>query len=501
METVITCCSQCEHRLGSLLNLWTQIGKRYVSPVVTTHTLDISAEGVIHQGEVGTIVDNCRVQQVVCNQCRSVLGSKCLSSSVNHVLHEGQLLLRASSIQIKDIDGHGTVQPAIQRVLNLKNPPTDEVRPEGDFEDDDHGSGSSESYNHRQTTDGFRKLDHILNQVDTQREEIERLDTAGYQIVASFNLAVQRIDEEVGNLKTKVVRMTVDLSDHSTKTKELTDSIVSIQSEINDIQKTLQPLAAQSHFGQEPSSIRNAATETDASWRVELYDEWEKHQQKLNLVESKLESAQEDFEDFRASVENDRITAKAALLASGANTEEIDVLKAELQHLRQELALERSYKSSTTNPVFAAREIDILTSSITKIGHRASQVETLQMEFELLKGRVQRMEAQTDTSRRVPAASLQQEPHHSQLVNPKRKASLTFHIEDGINSGSPSSAILDAIDDRAGQSPTAHTTTLHSPPPLKGRRNSSRPGIPKLTKSGAVDKRTLKKRSSKSTTS
>ncbi|RYC60624.1 hypothetical protein CHU98_g5577 [Xylaria longipes] len=471
METVTTCCSQCEHRLGSLVNLWTQIGKRYISPVVQpAHALGISPEGIVRQGEIGTIVDSW-----------------------------GQLLLRASSVQIKDAGGHGAIQPTIQRLLDLKNPPADEVQPE-DSEDNDHGSRSSENRNHRQATNEILKLDRIRNEVDAQREDIERLDTAGYQIVVSFNQAVQRIDEEVGNLKNEMVQMTGDLSDHSTKTKGFADDIKSTQAEIKEIQKTLQPLAAQSHYGQESSSIKNAIAEADASWRVELCVKWEKHQQQLNLLESKLESARRDLEDFQTSFQDARTTAKAALLASKANTEEIVALKAELQHLRQELALERSYKSSTTNPVFASREMDIITSSITKISHRASQVETLQMEFELLKGRVQRMEAQTTTSQRDPTVSLQREPHHSQLVNLKRKASLTCHVEDSINSGCPSSAVPNASDDHVAQSSTAHAPTLDSPPPTKARRNSSVAGIPKLTKSGAVDKRTLKKRGSKSTT-
>ncbi|KAI1734779.1 hypothetical protein F4680DRAFT_437394 [Xylaria scruposa] len=486
METVTTCCSQCEHRLGSLLNLWTQIGKRYISPVQAAHALDISPEGVIRQGEVGTIVDNCRLQNIVCNECRSVLGSKCLSSAVNHVFHDGQLLLQTSSIQIKDIDGRGTIQPTIQRLLNLKNT------------DDGHSSKPLDNHNHRQATSETPKLDRILNEVDAQRGELERLDTAGYHIVASFNQAVQRIDEEVGKLKTNMVQMADDLSDHSTKTRVLADDILSIQTEVKEIQKTLQPLAAQSNFKQGSSYIRNAITEAKVSWRAELHDKLEKHQQQLNLLEVKLVSAQQDLEDFQESFESARTTAKAALLASEANTEEVATLKFELQSLRQELALERSYKSSTTDPVFAGREMDILTSNITKIGQRASQVETLKMEFELLKGRVQRMEAQTASSQKGSAISPhREEPLPSQPLSSNRKVFLGCHIEDGISTSSPS-IIPNANNGHGGQSLTAHATALYSPPPTKARRNSTRVSMPKLTRSGAIDKRTLKKRNSKS---
>ncbi|KAI1369332.1 hypothetical protein F5Y08DRAFT_151183 [Xylaria arbuscula] len=89
MDIASISCSQCHHDLGTLLNLWTQIGKSYISPVVHTGTaLDVTPDGAIKHGEKGTIVENCRVQQVICTLCRSVLGSKCLGSAVNHVLQE-----------------------------------------------------------------------------------------------------------------------------------------------------------------------------------------------------------------------------------------------------------------------------------------------------------------------------------------------------------------------------------------------------------------------------
>ncbi|KAI0413907.1 hypothetical protein F5X98DRAFT_264972 [Xylaria grammica] len=38
-----------------------------------------------------------------------------------------QVLLRTSSIQIKDLNSHVTIKPIVQRVLNLKsNPPVDD---------------------------------------------------------------------------------------------------------------------------------------------------------------------------------------------------------------------------------------------------------------------------------------------------------------------------------------------------------------------------------------
>ena len=59
MDVVSICCSQCHHGLGTLLNLWTQIGKSYISPVVYADAaLDVRLDGAIQHGEKGTIVDN-----------------------------------------------------------------------------------------------------------------------------------------------------------------------------------------------------------------------------------------------------------------------------------------------------------------------------------------------------------------------------------------------------------------------------------------------------------
>ncbi|OTB07592.1 hypothetical protein M426DRAFT_8589 [Hypoxylon sp. CI-4A] len=85
-------------------------------------------------------------------------------------------------------------------------------------------------------------------------------------------------------------------------------------------------------------------------------------------------------------------TAKANLSESKAHAEEIASLRAEVREPKEELSREQAQKSQPSVAVLPSRELDILTASITRIGQRASQVETLQMELELLKGRVQRME-------------------------------------------------------------------------------------------------------------
>ncbi|KAI0433667.1 hypothetical protein F5Y09DRAFT_350962 [Xylaria sp. FL1042] len=488
METVSIFCSRCDHRFGALLNLWTQIGKGYISPIVQAEIpLDISPGGAIQDGEKGTIVDNCRVQGLVCTQCGSTLGSKCLSSAINHVLHEGSLILRASSIQIKDPNSHVTIKPIIQRVLSLKNPP---VR---DSEDNSHSSTFSQGYSYKQAANDNPRLNHILNEIDAQGEKLEQIDTAGYQIVASFNQSVQHMNETIRNLQNDMTGMTGKLSDNSAKTRSLTDEILSTKTEIEDIKRALQPLTTQGHLEREPYSIKKAVIEANASLRVEFDDTWEKHQQKLSLLGSELENIERSLIGLRTLLEGVNITANAASSATSTNTEEIAALRTELEQLRQELARERPYRSSSTNLAFTPHEIDILTRNITKIGQKAGQVESLQMEFELLKGRLQRMEAQAPTWEREPAAGLQrQEPQHSHSMSQKYNSYPDHSMEDrpGPNTPLPTTPNVRDHDVSWSSSPT----TLNSSLSAKASRKAPRVGGQRLTKSGTVDKRCLRKR-------
>lgn len=312
--------------------------------------------------------------------------------------NRGQLLLRISSIQIKNPISHATIKPIIQRKLNLKNPPTDNLQAEDYDRCDDN--------NHRQPIEKGPEISLILDNIDAQREEIERLDAVGYQVVTSFNQAVHRINHEVGKLKNEMAQVTDRSSDASTRNMALENDIMSTKAEIREIKRAIQSSVSQNQLEQESLSMKNAIGKVDTCLQVEFRDNWEKCQQRFDLLESKLESTRLNFKAFQGLLEGAHATAKTALAATDVATEETGALKAEVQHLRRELAAERSYNPSYASPVFASREMDILTSNITKIGHRASQVETLRMEFELLKGRVQRMETQ------APPLTPQQPSHH-----------------------------------------------------------------------------------------
>jgi hypothetical protein len=58
METVFYECKKCDAPVGRFVNLWTQIGKSYFSPVVEPEDdLAVQSHGAVRIGERGTLVE------------------------------------------------------------------------------------------------------------------------------------------------------------------------------------------------------------------------------------------------------------------------------------------------------------------------------------------------------------------------------------------------------------------------------------------------------------
>ncbi|KAI1369333.1 hypothetical protein F5Y08DRAFT_151179 [Xylaria arbuscula] len=285
-----------------------------------------------------------------------------------------------------------------------------------------------------------------------------------------------------------------ELLNNSNKTRELANNVLSTQTEVEKVKRTLQPLIVESHLEQERLSIDAAISEAKVSLGVEFSSMCDTYLETADLLESKLENMQRDLKGFRN-------TAHAALLESKTNFEDIAALKSELGHLRQDLALERSSKSSSTNTAFTSHEVDIITSNITKIGNKASQIEPLQMELELLKSRMQRIEAQAAGWQREPPASTGgKQLQQNLLPDPDWGYSRGASIKGSVGSNGP--AIPKTRDNHIN--PSTPPTVYHSPPDLSSspiafekRRKSSGP---RITKAGTVDKRCLRDRSKPATT-
>jgi hypothetical protein len=61
MDLVAVRCAKCDSKLGNLANLWTQIGKKYITPVAYAEEKGdadkITATGAIRIGDAETLVE------------------------------------------------------------------------------------------------------------------------------------------------------------------------------------------------------------------------------------------------------------------------------------------------------------------------------------------------------------------------------------------------------------------------------------------------------------
>lgn len=61
MDLVVVRCAKCDSKLGNLVNSWTQIGKKYITPVAYAEEKGdadkISPTGTVRLGDAGTLVE------------------------------------------------------------------------------------------------------------------------------------------------------------------------------------------------------------------------------------------------------------------------------------------------------------------------------------------------------------------------------------------------------------------------------------------------------------
>ncbi|KAJ0377354.1 hypothetical protein COL26b_004304 [Colletotrichum chrysophilum] len=303
----------------------------------------------------------------------------------------------------------------VRRTLDLRPP---EASRQGYCHDsglsDGHASIASESID----------LLDIQADLETQREDIERIDTAGYQVVSQFNDTITRIDREVKKLNGTMVNLRRDIDNHAA-------DMFTVKKDV------LQQLEnASSNLRQELASARKAT--------------------------------------------------KDALGIAKDTAKETANIRMELAKLKE--SLETHHRKHDPKPEFLMpRELDILASNITKIGNRANQVESLQMELDLIKSQVQRLEASVETSTRG------RDDRPPKSVSPKTYPD-ALRIAD-----SPVKTTTLQQEVQAPSQLTEEPMPKATQPRARKRRAAPEPADdqriahPKLTKSGAIDKRRTKR--------
>ena len=175
--------------------------------------------------------------------------------------------------------------------------------------------------------------------------------------------------------------------------------------------------------------------------------------------------------------------------------------------LRNELGREPAQVTARSDPGFSAHELDILTSNISKIGNRASQIESLQMEFELFKTRLQRLEARpnygpdkNDGHSLLSDFIPQQEQPLQQRFGGSLRQKRTSTGRDGNDpyADTPPKRMAltsDYSSAATGSYGSAGDWAGQSSPPTSAFVATDGSG-PRLTKAGKVDRRTTKRGSS-----
>ncbi|KAI1461883.1 hypothetical protein F4805DRAFT_186398 [Annulohypoxylon moriforme] len=497
MERVVCSCANCNAYLGEFFNQWVKIGKSYISPLIEGDRISsVTLTGEVRLGDKETLVENCHLQDLACN-CNEVIGLKCLDTPVNHVLCDGQLFLRFSSIHIKNLHTRKLVELKIQRTLKLreashggsttaKTPPASENSANMSRDHD----GPSEIHGHL--------LDHHQAQIDSQREETQRLNRAGFQMAFSFDNAVLRIEGEIKKLKDGMIDLKEEQEANSTKIGSVDNDVTRLRIIVDDAKNTSQDKSAYTRLDEELASAKQVIADVRTSLIQELNYSTNSQQVKHEALTEGLDDTKRDLGILWDDLDETKKTMNKRISTDSEHSKEIASLRAELKELKEELAKELSQKLTPKEPVFPSREIDILTTNVTKIGQRAGQIDALRMEFEILRERVQRMD-KGPTFNNQDVSDVGDHNRHS--INslpeaPRRKRKHSPQPEETANL--PVSPIPSASKRLTRKSwtnsPSSKNDSSFSSPSAKAQASETQtPNSPRLTKSGAVDKRSMRR--------
>ncbi|PTB69908.1 hypothetical protein BBK36DRAFT_1166125 [Trichoderma citrinoviride] len=362
MDLVAVRCAKCDATLGTLVNLWTQIGKKYITPVAYVEDKaeadnKITATGAVRIGDAGTLVEGC-----------------------------GQIIFRITSIVLKiATDLRRKAEPKIQRILQLRGQPATTQPKPSPLNSKTHpqNDGTAPS---RDTFD----IIQIQADLEAQQDEIQRIGAAGFQVMSTFDSTVARFEKQM---------------------RQLSDSVANVRREGEGQQADIKSLKTQMSDAKWSSGDGDAVVarldqqlQTTDRVVTELRQIIRKSHAETSSLRSELSAAQKEIAEVKranARLKKDADEAKQVAQEGVATAKtyasEVASLRREMSQLRSELAQQQHdnmrHSSVDEDPSISSHQLDILASNIAKIGNRASQVESLQMEFDLFRTRMQRLEA------------------------------------------------------------------------------------------------------------
>ncbi|KAL7810531.1 hypothetical protein V8C44DRAFT_350113 [Trichoderma aethiopicum] len=364
MDLVAVRCAKCDSTLTTLVNFWTQIGKKYITPVAYVEDKaeadKIAATGTVRVGDGGTLVEGC-----------------------------GQIIFRITSILLKPAtDLRRKAEPKIQRILQLRGQPATTPQPKSSTPLNGRASPRKD-----EAPPSRASFDIIQIQADleAQQDEIQRIGTAGFQVMSAFDSTVARFEKQM---------------------RQLSDAVAIVRREGEGQQADIKSLKTQmsdakwSSSGDGDAVVARLDQQLQTTDRVvtELRQLIKKSQTETGSLRKELSAAQKEIAEVkRANVrlkkdaDEAKQVAQEGVTTSKMYASEVASLRREMAQLRSELAqqqdMRRHNSSVDEDPSISSHQLDILASNISKIGNRASQVESLQMEFDLFRTRMQRLEA------------------------------------------------------------------------------------------------------------
>lgn len=302
--------------------------------------------------------------------------SACTSSAVSHItgddciltVRRKQILFRITTVLPLNKPGGREVDLVVKRYLKLREAPRSSTHtptngaPAGFF------SGSSSGA-------GVPELSLLHAELEAQRGDIDRIDSAGFKVISGLDDAVNRVEGDLGKMRDSLAGLREELRGNH-------DDMASLKSEIKEVKKQSQDRTIVKSLEEQLHSANDAMQ----TIRQGLHDLAAKFEGEFESVNVGLRQRAKEIEELK-SLLKDRVPARE-------HAKDMASVRGELAKLRKQL----DDKNVKQPDPFPSRELDILTSNIAKIGNRASLVESLQMEFEIFKGRVERMEAASQAS-------------------------------------------------------------------------------------------------------
>lgn len=231
----------------------------------------------------------------------------------------------------------------------------------------------------------------IQADLEVQQDEIQRIGAAGFQVMSTFDSTVARFEKQMRQLSDSVASVRKDGEGHRADISSLKTQM---KTQMSDVKRSSQNDAVVARLDQQLQTTDRVVTE--------LRQMIQKSKAEANGLRNDLTAAQKEIAEVKranARLKQDADEAKQVaeegIATSKLYASEVASLRREITQLRSDLEQEQHthHSSVDEDPSISSHQLDILASNISKIGNRASQVESLQMEFDLFRTRIQRLEA------------------------------------------------------------------------------------------------------------